>query len=85
MNDNTEFSMNGIQRFQLFYTEAIMQDSSFPQINKIKPLFEHITLDEFIDLVEKIDQQPFVYISVLNGSLVEILFGKYHMKPPSDM
>ncbi|HOP30871.1 MAG TPA: hypothetical protein P5120_12160 [Spirochaetota bacterium] len=63
---------NGIERFQLFYTEAIMQDSSFPQINKIKPVFEKITLDEFIELVERIFKeedyeltQQFLYFLIL--------------------
>jgi len=63
---------NGIERFQLFYTEAIMQDSSFPQINKIKPVFEKITLDEFIELVDRIFSeedyeltQQFLYFLIL--------------------
>ncbi len=63
---------NGIERFQLFYTEAIMQDSSFPQINKIKPVFEKITLDEFIELVDRIFReedyeltQQFLYFLIL--------------------
>ena len=43
-----------VDYFHLFYVEAIMQDSAFPQINKIKPIFDNLTMDEFVDLVEKI-------------------------------
>lgn len=71
-NTKADTSMNGIERFQLFYTEAIMQDSSFPQINKIKPVFEKLTLDEFIELVEKVFSekdyeltQQFLYFLIL--------------------
>ena len=67
-----ENNITGIDRFQLFYTEAIMQDSSFPQINKIKPLFEKITLDEFMELVERVFKeedyeltQQFLYFLIL--------------------
>lgn len=71
-NGSNGNSLTGVDRFQLFYTEAIMQDSSFPQINKIKPLFEKITLDEFIDLVERVFNeedyeltQQFLYFLIL--------------------
>lgn len=71
-NTGTDSSMNGIEKFQLFYTEAIMQDSSFPHINKIKPLFEKLTLDEFIELVERVFNekdyeltQQFLYFLIL--------------------
>lgn len=43
-----------VDYYQLFYVEAILQDSSLPQICKIRPIFEALTLDDFIDLVEKI-------------------------------
>lgn len=72
IESNTETGMNGIERFQLFYTEAIMQDSSFPQINKIKPIFEKITLADFIDMVNKVFNeedyeltQQFLYFLIL--------------------
>lgn len=74
MNGDREIvkESNGVEKFQLFYTEAIMQDSSFPQINKIKPIFEKITLDEFIELVEKVFSeedyeltQQFLYFLIL--------------------
>jgi hypothetical protein len=51
---NNNADARKIDYFHLFYVEAIMQDTAFPQINKIKPIFESLTLDEFIDLVEKI-------------------------------
>jgi hypothetical protein len=50
----TEQSAAGsIDNYRLFYVEAIMSDSSFPKIHKIKPIFENITEDEFINMVEK--------------------------------
>jgi len=59
-------------RYQLFYIEAILNDSSFPQINKIRPIFDNITLDDFIDLVDKVFAaedyevtQQFVYFLML--------------------
>lgn len=50
---NKEKVTPAIDRFHLFYVEAIMHDSSFPQIHRVRPVFENITLDEFIDLIEK--------------------------------
>ena len=65
--DNKDFS-----RYQLFYIEAILNDSSFPQINKIRPIFNNISLDEFIELVDKVFaaedyevSQQFVYFLML--------------------
>lgn len=52
--DHKHANTRKIDYFHLFYVEAIMQDSAFPQINKIKPIFESLTFDEFIELVEKI-------------------------------
>lgn len=70
--NNKSMTINDIDKFQIFYTEAIMQDSSFPQITRIKPIFENITLDEFIELVEKIFNehdyeltQQFLYFLIL--------------------
>lgn len=45
--------MPSVDKYNLFYVEAIMHDSSFPQINRIKPIFENITLEEFIELVDR--------------------------------
>jgi len=42
-----------LDRFHLFYVEAIMHDSSFPQINKVRPVFENLSLNDFIELMEK--------------------------------
>ena len=50
--ENTD--KEGYEKFRLFYVEAIMHDSSFPQLNKIRPIFEQITLDEFISLVDNV-------------------------------
>ncbi len=59
-------------RYQLFYIEAILNDSSFPLIHRIRPIFENITLDDFIDLVDKVFTaedyevtQQFVYFLML--------------------
>ncbi len=67
-----DFDDKGFSRYQLFYLEAIMTDSSFPQINKIRPIFANITQDEFIELVDRIfaDEdyevvQQFIYFLVL--------------------
>ena len=61
-----------IDRYNLFYVEAIMHDSSFPQINRIRQIFENITIDEFIDMVNKTIQandyevmQQFLYFLLL--------------------
>jgi len=69
---DSEFADKDFTRYQLFYIEAIMNDSSFPQINKIKPVFSNITLDEFIELVDKVFAsedyevaQQFVYFLML--------------------
>ncbi|HQO39399.1 MAG TPA: hypothetical protein PK986_02915 [Spirochaetota bacterium] len=50
--DNTETT--DYNRFRLFYVEAIMHDSSFPQLNRIRPIFEHLTIEEFLDLVDRV-------------------------------
>lgn len=62
----------GINRFQLFYVEALMHDSSFPQLNRIRPIFEQITLTEFIELVDRVFSendyeltQQFLYFLIL--------------------
>ncbi|PKL37524.1 MAG: hypothetical protein CVV44_14340 [Spirochaetae bacterium HGW-Spirochaetae-1] len=56
----------------VFYVEAILHDSSFPQISRIKPIFQNITKDEFIAMVGKlIDEndhetfQQFLYFLLL--------------------
>ncbi|MBN2401371.1 MAG: hypothetical protein JXN64_03135, partial [Spirochaetes bacterium] len=41
-------------KYQLFYTEAIMPSSVIPSINRIKSIFENMSLDEFIELINKI-------------------------------
>ncbi|MBP7735752.1 MAG: hypothetical protein KA369_07255 [Spirochaetes bacterium] len=43
-----------IDYYELFYVEAILSDSSFPQFSKIKPIFEQLSLDDFITFVDKI-------------------------------
>jgi hypothetical protein len=41
-------------KYQLFYTEAIMPASIIPSMNRIKKIFENMSLDEFIDLINTI-------------------------------
>ncbi len=69
---DTEVREGEVSRYQLFYIEAIMSDSSFPQINKVKPIFENITLDEFLELVDNVFasddyevNQQFIYFLML--------------------
>lgn len=61
-----------VDRYQLFYVEAIMHDSSFPNINSIKPIFDRMTIDEFIQVIERITTsgdyeltQQFLYFLLL--------------------
>lgn len=51
---NDIFIDAGFSRFQLFYIEAIMNDSSFPMVNRVKTIFENLSLDEFLGFVEKV-------------------------------
>lgn len=51
---HTAVDIPKVDYYQLFYVEAILQDSSLPQICKIRPIFNALTEDDFIDLVEKI-------------------------------
>lgn len=46
--------MQIVDKYQLFYTEAIMPASVIPCINRIKTIFENMSLDEFIDLINTI-------------------------------
>jgi hypothetical protein len=69
---DTEIIDQDFNRYQLFYIEAILNDSSFPQINKIRPIFSDISLDDFIALVDKVFSsedyevaQQFVYFLML--------------------
>ncbi len=61
-----------VDKYHLFYVEAIMQDSSFPQISHVKEIFEKLTIDEFIDMVDKVlavedyeATQQFLYFLIL--------------------
>jgi hypothetical protein len=69
MTDNPD--MPKVDYYHLFYVEAIMQ-SSLPKISRIKPIYENLTLEEFIGLVEKIFEKndpetitQFLYFLVL--------------------
>ncbi len=61
-----------VDKFHLFYVEALMQDSSFPQICRIKPIFEDMTRHEFIDIIARMVEtndyeltQQFLYFLLL--------------------
>ena len=43
-----------LNTYQLFYVEAIINDSSYPQINRIKPIFENMKKEEFLEIVTKL-------------------------------
>ncbi len=69
---DTEIIDKDFNRYQLFYIEAIMNDSSFPQISKIRPIFSNISEDDFIELVDKVFSsedyevaQQFIYFLML--------------------
>lgn len=58
--------------YQLFYVEAILTDSSFPQLNRIKPIFEELTFEGFLEMVERVFEtddhetvQQFLYFLLL--------------------
>ncbi|HRZ28284.1 MAG TPA: hypothetical protein P5295_15865 [Spirochaetota bacterium] len=42
-----------IDKYQQLYMEALMEDSAVPRISTIKPIFENLTEDEFIEIVKK--------------------------------
>jgi hypothetical protein len=44
----------GYEHYRLFCKEILVNDSGFPQINSIKPIFEKLAFDEFIGFSEKI-------------------------------
>lgn len=52
-HSNDIFTEAGFSKFQLFYIEAIMNDSS-PTFNRVRPIFEKMSHDEFLALTEKI-------------------------------
>jgi len=61
-----------IDRYRIFYVEAVMSDSAFPEIGKIKPLFENISFDEFYKLLSDVFEtgdyeiaQQFLYFLML--------------------
>ena len=79
MKDDNNLQTEEISKFQLFYLEAIMHDSSLPHINKIRPLFENMTLDEFIEMVKTVFSkndyeltQQFLYFLILFRNMQHI-------------
>lgn len=78
-HSNDIFSEAGFNKFQLFYVEAIMNDSSFPMLNRVKPIFEKMTKEEFLVLVDKIQKaddyelyQQFFYFMILYRDMENI-------------
>jgi hypothetical protein len=78
-HSNDIFTEAGFNKFQLFYVETIMNDSSFPMLNRVKPIFEKMTLDEFHILVDKISKtddyelyQQFFYFMILYRDMKNI-------------
>ncbi len=71
-HSNDIFTEAGFSKFQLFYVEAMMNDSSCPFINRVRPLFENMSMEEFISLTEKVIKlddydlsQQFFYFLIL--------------------
>jgi hypothetical protein len=52
-HSNDIFTEAGFSKFQLFYVEAMMNDSSFPLLNRVRDIFENISKEEFFKLTEK--------------------------------
>ena len=42
-----------VEKYHQFYIEALLKDSTVPQITKIRPIYQNLTLDEFIDIINK--------------------------------
>ena len=53
-HSNDIFTEAGFNKFQLFYIEAVMNDSSLPMFNRVRPIFEKMSLEEFLALTEKV-------------------------------
>lgn len=77
--DDLKTIPDDIDMFHLFYVEAIMNDSSFPQINRIRPIFQDLTFEEFIELVDKVFSsedyeltQQFLYFLMLFRDMTHI-------------
>jgi len=71
-NSNDIFTEAGFSKFQLFYVEAIMNDSSFPLLNRVRPIFEKMSMEDFLNLSEKVKKaddyelsQQFFYFLIL--------------------
>jgi len=71
-HSNDIFTEAGFSKFQLFYIEAVMNDSSLPMLNRVRPIFEKMSLEEFITLSEKVFRaddyeltQQFFYFLIL--------------------
>ncbi len=71
-HSNDIFTEAGFSKFQLFYIEAAMNDSSLPMLNRVRPIFEKMSFEEFITLTEKVFRaddyeltQQFFYFLIL--------------------
>lgn len=78
-HSNDIFSEAGFNKFQLFYVEAILNDSSLPMLNRVQSIFEKMTGDEFVVLVDKIRKaddyelyQQFFYFLILYRDMENI-------------
>jgi hypothetical protein len=52
-HSNDIFTEAGFNKFQLFYVEAMMNDSSFPILNRVRDIFESMSKEEFFKLTDK--------------------------------
>lgn len=53
-HSNDIFAEAGFSKFQLFYVEAVINDSSFDMVNRVRPIFEKMSLDEFLSFSGKV-------------------------------
>lgn len=61
-----------LSKFSVFYAEAIVNDSSLPMLNRVRPIFEKMTREEFVHLIDNIQGaddyeifQQFFYFLIL--------------------
>lgn len=78
-HSNDIFTEAGFNKFQLFYIEAMMNDSSVPLLNRVRPIFERMTKEDFFNLTEKAMKsddyelsQQFFYFLILYRDMAHI-------------
>ena len=62
-----------VDYYHLFYVEAILRSSAFPQISRIKPIYENLTLDELKNTWMAKHNAPSIFISALKKHNIDDL------------